>query len=132
MKLAKIVYRPYDQIIIHEIMEFKPQSFLEFLVTQLLSQGQAGLTPTANWIDGIAFTIGNFLETPEMVKEKIEGRIHWGAVYFTRTSFQPEKKVTLGSRDYVVKFVKAEGNLDFANLVKYIQENIQPKSDQTA
>jgi hypothetical protein len=126
--MAKIVYRPYEEIIVHEVMEFKPQSFLEFLVGQLLSQGQTGLTPVANWTDGIAFSIGNFLETPEMVKEKMEGRIHWGAVYFTRTNFQPEKKIMLGSREYVVRFVKADGNPDFVNLARYLSENIKTQS----
>lgn len=125
-EMAKIVYRPYEQIIVHEIMEFKPESFLEFLVSQLLAQGQTGLTPVANWLDGIAFSIGNFLETPDMVKEKMEGKIHWGAVYFTRTNFQPEKKATLGSREYVVRFVKADGNPDFVNLVRFLHET--PKS----
>jgi hypothetical protein len=120
--MAKIVYKPYEQIIVHEIMEFKPDSFLEFLVSQLLAQGQTGLTPVANWIDGIAFSVGNFQETPELVKEKIEGRIHWGAVYFTKTTYQPEKKVTIGSREYVVKFAKAEGNPDFVNLVRFLNE----------
>lgn len=129
--MANIVYRPYEQIIVHEIMEFKPQSFYEFLVGQLLSQGQAGLTPVANWADGIAFTIGNFMETPELVKEKMEGRIHWGAVYFTRTTFSPEKKVTLGARDYVVRFAKAENNPDFINLVKYLNENVKSKQEET-
>jgi len=124
--MAKIVYRPYEEIIVHEIMEFKPEGFLEFLVGQLLSQGQTGLTPVANWLDGIAFTIGNFVETQDMVKEKMEGRIHWGAVYFTRTSYQPEKKVMLGSREYVVKFNHAEGNPDFVNLAKFL--NQMPKS----
>jgi hypothetical protein len=121
--MANFVFKPYREIIIHEIRELEVQPFMEGYISQLLSQGQAGITPVATWVDGIAFYIGNFMETPELVKEKLEGRIHWAAVYFTRTSFQPEKKVTMSGREYVVKFAKGESNPDFAGLVRFLNEH---------
>jgi hypothetical protein len=121
--MANFVFKPYREIIIHEIRELDVQPFMEGYISQLLSQGQAGITPVATWVDGIAFYIGNFMETPELVKEKLEGRIHWAAVYFTKTSFQPEKKVTMSGREYVVKFAKGESNPDFAGLVRFLNEH---------
>ncbi|MGA2200253.1 MAG: hypothetical protein ABSG45_09980 [Nitrososphaerales archaeon] len=120
--MANFIYRPYREIIIHEIRELEIQPFMEGYVSQLLSQGQAGITPVATWVDGIAFYIGNFMETPEMVKEKLEGRIHWAAVYYTKTSFQLEKKVSVGGRDYIIKFVKGEANPDFVGLIKFLNQ----------
>jgi hypothetical protein len=120
--MANFIYRPYSEIIIHEIREFDIQSFMENYVSQLLSQGQAGITPVATWVDGIAFYIGNFLETPDLVREKLEGRIHWAAVYFARTSYQLEKKVSVGGRDYIIKFAKGDGNPDFVGLAKFFNE----------
>ena len=78
--MANFIYRPYREIVIHEIREMEIQPFMEGYVSQLrCSQGQAGITPVATWVDGVAFYIGNFMETPEMVKEKLEGRIHSAA-----------------------------------------------------
>ncbi len=120
--MANFVFKPYREIIIHEIRELEVQPFMEGYISQLLSQGQAGITPVATWVDGVAFYIGNFMETPELVKEKLEGRIHWAAIYYTRTSYQPEKKVTLSGREYVVKFSKGESNPDFVGLVKFLNQ----------
>jgi hypothetical protein len=125
--MANFIYRPYTEIIIHEIRELDTQAFMETYVSQLLSQGQAGITPVATWVDGIAFYIGNFMETPDMVKEKLDGRIHWAAVYFTRTSFQPEKKVSVGGRDYIVKFSKGDANPDFVGLTKFLSTRATAK-----
>jgi len=120
--MANFIYKPYKEIIIHEIRELEIQAFMEGYVSQLLSQGQAGVTPVASWVDGIAFYLGNFMETPELVKEKLDGRIHWAAVYFARTSYQPEKKVTVSGRDYIVKFAKAEANRDFVGLAEFLNK----------
>ena len=56
-------------------------------------------------------------------KEKLEGRIHWAAVYFARTSFQPERKVSVGGREYIVRFSKGESNPDFVDLVKFLEQH---------
>ena len=120
--MTRIVYKPYDEIIIHEIREMEIKDMMETLISQLLAQGQAGVTPVANWVDGIAFYIGNFMETPDLVKEKLEGRIHWAAVYYTKTSYQPEKKVSVGGREYIVRFAKGETNTDFVGLVQFLNE----------
>ncbi|MGA2665684.1 MAG: hypothetical protein ABSF83_12155 [Nitrososphaerales archaeon] len=120
--MANIVYRPYKEVVIHEIRHMELQNFMESYVSQLLSQGQAGITPVATWVDGFAFYIGNFLETPDLVKEKLEGRVHWAAVYYTNTSYQPEKKVMVGGREYIVKFSKGENNPDFVNLARFLAE----------
>ena len=81
-----------------------------------------------NWADGIAFYIGNFLETPEIIKEKLEGRLHWGLVNFSRTSYQAERKVLFAGREYVVKFAKVDSNQDFVNLAKFLNNNLGKQS----
>jgi hypothetical protein len=126
--MARIVYKPYDEIILHEVREMEIKDLMDALVSQLLAQGQAGVTPVANWVNGIAFYIGNFQETPDIIKEKLEGRIHWGFVGFARTSYQAEKKTTLAGRDYIVKFVKVDSNPDFVGLADFLNEgmNKQP------
>lgn len=126
--MVNFVYKPYDEIVIHEIRELDVQSFMESYVAQLLSQGQAGVTPVATWVNGLAFYIGNFVETPDMVKEKLDGRIHWAAVYFTRTAFQPERKVTAGGREHIVRFSKGESNPDFVRLVDFLNQRSPDQS----
>jgi hypothetical protein len=126
--MTRITYRPYDEIIIHEIREMEINELMETLISQLLAQGQAGVTPVANWVDGVAFYVGNFQETPEIIKEKLEGRIHWGFVGFARASFQTEKKTMVAGREYVVKFVRVDTNPDFVSLAQFLNDELKQKS----
>ena len=126
--MARIIYKPYDEIIIHEIREMEIKDLMDTLISQLLAQGQAGVTPVANWVNGIAFYIGNFQETPEIIKEKLEGRIHWGFVGYARTTFQPEKKTVVAGREYVVKFSRVESNPDFVSLAEFLNEGLNKKT----
>ncbi len=120
--MTRIVYKPYDEIIIHEIREMEMKEMMDTLVSQLHAQGQTGVTPVANWAKGVAFYVGNFPETPDMIKEKLEGRIHWGFVGFAKTDFQAEKKTMVGGREHVVRLVNVEANPDFVGLAEFLNQ----------
>jgi hypothetical protein len=129
--LVKITYLPIQEIMIHEIRELAVQDFISVIVTQVQAQGQTGLTPSVYWVDGIAFFIGQYPSTPEIVKEQLGGRVHFASVSFVRTSYQPEKKTTIGGRDFTVKLVKAESNPDFVELAKFLN-NLKPEASPTS
>lgn len=119
--MATITYMPWKEIVLHEVNEMPIQQFLEWVVSQVEAQKQGG-TPLVRWVDGIAFAFGEFADTPEVVAEKLNGKIHWGIVHFTKTSYQLEKKVTWNGRDHVVRLVKAENNPDMVNVAKFLQD----------
>jgi hypothetical protein len=126
--MVKITYMPWNEIIIHEIREFDVQHFFETIITQLQAQGQTGLVPSCNWIDGIAFVLAFFPDSEEVVKEKLEGRLHYGAVHFTRMNYQHEKKAVVAGREYTLRLVKADDNPDLVDLVKSIKANFKEKT----
>lgn len=112
---------PYQKIILHEIRKMEPSELFPFIASQAEAQ-KLGAVAGVSWIDGIAFTFGEFLETPETVQEKLKGILHKAIVYYTETSYQVEKKTTVGGRDTVVRLFKADHNPDFVNLVKFLKE----------
>lgn len=75
-----------------------------------------------NWVDGIAFVYALFPETPEVVQDKLNGRLHYAVVRFARTNYEPEKKITIGGTDYTVGLVKGEKNPLFVALAKFLQD----------
>ncbi|MDG7001336.1 MAG: hypothetical protein JRN15_19745 [Nitrososphaerota archaeon] len=78
------------------------------------------MTAAVNWIDAVAFTFAPYPDTEDIVQDRLKGIVHYAFVNFTKTSFQPEKKVTYNSREYVVRMIKVEANRDFANLAKFL------------
>lgn len=126
--MAKIAYMPWREIIVHEITELDTQRFFESIVSQLQAQGQTGLVPGCSWIDGIAFVLGFFPDTQEVVKDRLEGKLHYAAVNFTRMSYQQEKRTVVGGREYTVKLFKADDNPNLIDLIKFIKENFKEKT----
>ncbi len=108
----------------------EPTEFFSMVASMTEAQ-KTGATAGVAWIDGIAFAFGEFPDTPEIVEEKLKGRLHKAIVWYTETSFQAEKKAQVNGRDTVVKLGKAENNKDFVNLVEFLK-TFKPQSSAPA
>jgi hypothetical protein len=117
--MVEIEYLPYQKIIVHEVRKLEVQDFLQWVASQVEAQKQGG-TPTVNWVDGVAFLTGEFMASPELVSENLKGRIHYAVVFYTETSYQPEKRITVNGRDLVVRFSKGDNNPNFVALARFL------------
>jgi hypothetical protein len=111
---------PYQKIVLHEIRKMEPDEFFPMIASQAEAQ-KAGTVAVVSWIDGIVFTFGEFIPTPELVNEQLKGILHKAIVYYAETSFEAEKRTMVGANRMVVKLFKAEHNPDFVNLVKFLK-----------
>ncbi len=118
--MVEIEYMPYNKIIVHEVRKMEVPEFLQWVASQVEAQKQGGV-PSVNWIDGIAFVTAEYPVTPQTVEENLKGRLHFAVVFFTETSYQPEKKTSVSGREYAVRLVKAETNPNFVELTKFLK-----------
>jgi hypothetical protein len=119
--LAQIEYLPYQKIILHEVRKMEPAEFFPMIASQAEAQ-KAGNIAGVSWIDGIAFTFGEFIPTPELINEQLKGVMHKAVVYYTETSLEAEKRTNAGRNPTIVRLFKAEHNPDFVNLVKFLKK----------
>jgi len=122
--MVEIEYLPYQKIIVHEVRKLEVNEFLQWVASQVEAQKQGG-TPTVNWVDGVAFLAGEFVASPELVSENLKGRIHYAVVLFTETSYSPEKRVTVGGREAIVRLNRGDSNPNFIELAKFLK-NFRP------
>ena len=122
--MVEIEYLPYQKIIVHEVRKIEIPELLTMVASQVEAQKQGGVAGI-NWVDGIAFVVGEFMPTPQTIEENLKGRVHYSMVFFSETSYQPEKKVTVNGRDYLIKLNKADNNPNFVELVKFLK-NFKP------
>ena len=107
---------------IHEIIEqSNSNTFFEDIVRLALS-GPVQVQPSINWIDGVAFFIAPMQPTPEVVKENLAGRVHYGSVLFTRIEYRPQITVKIGNQDFTVRLRKAEDNPTLVGLAAYLKD----------
>lgn len=118
--MVKITYSPYEEIVIHEILEQDNAMFFEDVVRQALASASHA-EPSVNWIDGIAFIIHQFAPTEDLVKEHLSGRIHYSSVIFSRLDFQAQMQVKIGGQTFSVRLRKADTNPTLVELVRYLR-----------
>ena len=122
----KITYTPFQELVVHEIIEqSNPSIFFEDIVRLALS-GAHQVQPSINWIDGVAFFIAPMQPTEEVVRENLAGRVHYASVLFTRTDYQPQVAVKIGSQDFTVRLRKAEDNPTLADLAAFLRDFKRP------
>lgn len=119
--MVKITFAPYQELIVHEIVEEDNATFFEDVVRQTLASSPQ-VEPSINWIDGIAFIIQAFTPTEDVVKENLNGRIHFAVVIFTRVPFQSQIQTRVGNQTFNVRLRKADVNPTLADLVTYLKK----------
>ena len=122
----KITYTPYQELVVHEIIEQTNAGvFFEDIVRLALS-GPHQVEPSINWIDSIAFFIAPMQPTEEVVRENLAGRVHYGSVLFTRTDYKPQITVKLGNQEFTVRLRRASDNPTLVELAKFLKDFKHP------
>ncbi len=119
--MVKVTYTPYREIVLHEIIEQESQVLFEDMVRQALSS-PVHAEPTVNWADGIAFVIAPMPPTEDIVKESLEGKLHYASVMFTKMPFQNQIPVKIGNQNYSARLRRAENNPHLAAVAKFLKE----------
>ena len=95
--MVEVVYQPWKKIVIHEIVDYALDDLVRL---QSLGVEPGGLGDPLLWAEGIVFSSSTMLETKDVVKEKLEGIIHWSSVEWAR---MPEFKEVIVIKETNVK-----------------------------
>jgi hypothetical protein len=116
--LVEVTYLPWKKLIVHEIVEHQNKIFFEWLMGEAVKQNVA--SPVANWANGVTFALGSFMETPEIIKDKLNGIIHYAVVNFTKMGYQAEFPVEVQGQRYSIKIMQSD-NPDFLDLTAFLK-----------
>lgn len=84
--LVKVTFRPWEEVVIHESIHYSVDDLIK-----LCSIGvqPGGLAKPLRWAEGVVFRSSGMPPTDEVVKEQLQGRIHWSSVEW---ALMPEYK----------------------------------------
>jgi hypothetical protein len=125
--VVEVEFVPYQKIVIHEVIEQDNRTFFEDVVRHALAQ-TVQAEPTVNWVDGFALLIVPFAPTEDIVRENLNGRVHYSTVVFTKTDYKPQVSVVLGSQTYNARLRNADNNSNFVDLAKFLKGWKQPRT----
>jgi len=75
--MVKVTFKPWDEVIIHESIYY---SLPDLVKLCSIGVGPGGLAGALKWAEGVVFRVGGMPPTDEVVREQLEGRIHWSSV----------------------------------------------------
>ena len=116
----RISYVPYSELVIHEIIKQDNETFFQEAVRQNIGP-QGYNVPSINWYDGIAFIAMNMPPTEDVVKENLQGKVHYSAVVYTNSEFKPEMEFKVGAQTFPLRLRNAGNNPTFVELVKFLK-----------
>ena len=125
--MVEVEFVPYQKIVIHEVIEQDNRTFFEDVVRHALAQ-TVQAEPTVNWVDGFALLIVPFAPTEDIVRENLNGRVHYSTVVFTKMDYKPQVSVVLGSQTYNARLRNADNNSNFVDLAKFLKGWKRPRT----
>ena len=114
----KVSYEPRKEIIIHEYTRYDSEDELINSLAQGLS---AGSTATLRWAEGVIFSFNAFPADPLIIKENLEGRIHWNHVSFAPMTQYRQQIITPSGVTVFIRDVSA--NPSFQAAAEFIRAN---------
>ena len=110
--MVKITFRPYDEVIIHEVMYSKYDDFL-FLIDK-------EQTIDLRWINGVLFTFYSTFDYPHIIKQKKDRIRNWELLHFTK---MPQYQRTIQShegRDIIIQ--NNQGNDLVSSVLEWLKK----------
>ena len=122
LHIVEFEYQPWKKIIVHEVVKFPIESFI---TQHSLGVESGSIGEPLRWTDGIVFEIDTFRDTDDVIKEKLEGKIHYSSVaYGLLKKHQPEFKVKGNIR---IPVIDVSNNKIFKEMVAWIKKNFEDK-----
>jgi len=118
--MTEVSYEPRKKVIIHEYSRYNS-------VEDLIKSAYGGAPPGATvgaikWVDGIALTQNAFPMTDTIIKELLEGRLHWDHVSFAPME-EYRRNIHVEDVRITATVVNVSANPVFRVIAKYIKEN---------
>lgn len=122
ISMVEFEYQPWKKIIVHDVMKFPLEHFKS---THSLGVQQGGVGIPLIWADGIVFDKNVFRDTDDIIKEKLEGKVHWSSLsYAIMEKYQSEFKVEGSIR---IPVMNVGDNVVFRKMAEWIKNNFEKK-----
>lgn len=120
--LVKVNYKPWEEVVIHESI----QHTLENLITtRSLGVPPGGLGGRLLWAEGVAFSHSPMPATDDIIKENLQGRVHWNSVAW---ALMPEFKpfIEIPQTKVRIPILDVSANDILSDVAKWLKKSAKP------
>ena len=75
--MVKVIYKPWEEVVIHESIQYTLDNLVAI---RSFGAPTGGLGGRLLWAEGTAFNPSGMPPTTDVIKENLQGRVHWSSV----------------------------------------------------
>ena len=114
----KVIFKPWEEVVIHESIQYNLQN----LVTMRslgVPPGQLGRRLL--WAEGVAFSHVAMPPTTDVIKESLQGRVHWSSVEW---ALMPEFKpfIEISETKVRIPILNVSTNETMSTVAKWLKK----------
>jgi len=115
--LVKITYAPWEEIVIHETIQYQLD---EFISKRTIGVPTGGMAPPLLWAEGVVFNRIPIPTNTDIIKEQLKGRIHFSAVEW---ALMPKHQSFVEIKETKVKIpiVNVSANAILSEVAKWVK-----------
>jgi hypothetical protein len=122
--VVSIKYQPIKEIIVHELV--KVNSVEEFLNIRTANVPLGGAANPSRWVDGILYDASGLPPTPEVIKDQLEGILHFAAVEYTEMKeYKPYLKNS--TNNVVLPIINMSNNAVIIEIGQWLKKQLISK-----
>ena len=121
--MVKVTFKPWEEVVIHESVEYNIDDLVKL---NSIGVQPGGLAQPLRWAKGVAFAFGGMTKTDEVVREQLQGRVHWNIVSW---ALMPEYKNVILIKDINAKMpiINVSGNAILGDVAEALKANTKHK-----
>lgn len=114
--MVKVTFKPWQEIIIHETIEYEIEDLIK---ARILGLREGSIAPPLVWAEGIVFSRNVMPSTDDVVKEQMQGIIHFSAVEW---AVMPKYRSTLKSGGVITPVINVSKNRALRDVAKELKK----------
>jgi hypothetical protein len=116
--LVKVTFKPWEEVIIHEEIRY---SYDDLIKLNSIGVQPGGLAKALRWAEGVIFRFVSMPPTDEVVRELLQGKIHWNVVEW---ALMPEYKNVILIQDINAKIpvINVSATTNLCEIAKALKE----------
>jgi len=119
--LVRVVYAPWEEIVIHESIK---HSLDDLVKMQTLGVQPGALGRNLLWAEGVAFVHEGMPPTTDVIKEQLQGRVHWSSVRFA-LMLKHEDMIVIKETNVKVPIINVSNNPILRTAALWLREHAE-------
>lgn len=114
--MVEVSFKPWQKVVIHEAIEYEIKDFVK---SRIIGLREGSMGQPLLWAEGVVFNRTVMPPTDDIVKEQLQGIIHFSAVEW---AIMPQYRTVLKSEGITIPVIDVSNNAILEDVAKELKK----------